>query len=339
MTIGRILGNNKDMGSGFALATSHSGFTRLVLTANHVVGKQEALSIQFATSSGATIPVERVVRDEELDIAVLYLSEDVSGGLAKSQAVEDARWKVLNQPRGNDPMLKGTIDAIDWQVVTRSGNKISVLQLKVHDELGDYKGYSGSAVMLDSPSGGVIGILIEQLLSRLSGAIDQPRPASNILYAIPIQSVLDRFHLQDVPTASTKKKLDVRKVEERLNALQARATALNGSLKGITEQRDNGIIDAGRFMLLERNLNQQRSDILREAGSLLEGLDEDFDAILLDARASEQESTLMERLAQVAQQKGLARQVVASLERQQGTLLFWLIEVGKQLAKQANSGG
>jgi hypothetical protein len=345
MTIGRILGNKKDMGSGFALATSHSGFTRVVLTANHVVDNQEASALQFATLSGARMPVECVVRDEELDIAVLYLGEDVPGGLAKSQAVEEAGWKVLNQPRGNDPMLKGTIDATRWQVVSRSGNRIYVLQLKVYDQLGDYKGYSGSAVMLDSPAGGVIGILIGQLLSRLSGAIDQPKPATNVLYALPIQDVLDRFDLQGVPTASRSRISDVRKVEEQLNTLQARATALNSSLEDITEQRDNGIIDAGRFMLMERNLNRQRSDVLQEAAGILKDMDEDFDAILLDARASEQERTLakrlaqesalMERLTQLARQKGLVRQVVASLERQQGTLLFWLMEVGKQLAKQA----
>lgn len=98
-------------------------------------------------------------------------------------------------------------------------------------------------------------------------------------------------------------------------------------------------------MLMERNLNRQRSDVLQEAAGILKDMDEDFDAILLDARASEQERTLakrlaqesalMERLTQLARQKGLVRQVVASLERQQGTLLFWLMEVGKQLAKQA----
>jgi Trypsin-like peptidase domain len=340
MTVGRILGNNKDMGSGFALAVSHSGFTRVVLTANHVVDKQEISSIQFATQSGRRIPVERVLPAGDLDIAVLYLGEDLPGGLAKGNAVEEAGWKVETQPRGNDPMLKGTIDATHWRVETKSGHEMYVLQLKVNYDLGDYKGYSGSAVMLDSPSGGVIGILIEQLLSRLSGTIGQSRAATNVLYAIPIQAVLDRFDLHDVPTASRRMKFDARKTEERLNKLQARANALNSALEDITEQRDSGIIDVGRFILLKKNLNQQRSEVLQEAARILEGLDEDLDTILLDAASSMQESglqesMLMERLAQVARQRGLARQFVASLEKQQGTLLFWLMEVGKQLAKLA----
>ena len=41
MTVGRILVNDKDKGSGFALATPHSRTTRVVLTAKHVVGNQE----------------------------------------------------------------------------------------------------------------------------------------------------------------------------------------------------------------------------------------------------------------------------------------------------------
>src|SRR5215469_15084627 len=199
MTTGRILGNNQDRGSGFALATSHSRSTRVVLTASHVVDIQEASSIQFATRSGRRIPVEHVIRADDLDIAVLYLGEDVAGGLAKGQAVEGAGWKVETQPLGNDPMLKGVIDATRWRVVKKSGNEMYVLQLRVNEHLGDYKGYSGSPVMLDSPSGGVIGVLIEQLLSRLSGTIGQSKPATNVLYAIPIQDILDRFDLHDVP--------------------------------------------------------------------------------------------------------------------------------------------
>ena len=345
MTIGRIIGNNKDMGSGFALATSHSGSTRVVLTANHVVDKREASSIQFTTMSGVRNPVERIVRDEELDVAVLYLGQDVPEGLAAGRATERATWQVETQPRSNDPKLTGTINAIRWRLGTQSGHEIYVLQLQVDQILDDYKGYSGSAVMLNSPSGGVIGILIEQLLSRFSRAIGQPQPATNVLYAIPIQDVLDRFDLQDVSTASIRMKLDARRVEEQLNKMQARAAGVSRSMEAITEQRNDGIIDAGRFMLLENNLSQKRSGVLQEATQLLEGLDKDFDSILLDAAANEQESILTERLSQeselmerltmLAKQKGLARQFIMSLERQQGTLLFWIMEVGKQLAKLA----
>src|SRR5947208_855856 len=101
MTVGRILGNDKDMGSGFALATSHSRTTRVVLTARHVIGDQEPSSFQFLTEDKRMIPVERVERDDDLDIAVLHLSEDVAEGLAVGRAVEEGSWQVETQPRGN----------------------------------------------------------------------------------------------------------------------------------------------------------------------------------------------------------------------------------------------
>ena len=199
MTVGRILGNDKDMGSAFALATPNSGSTRVVLTANHVVGKHEAASLQFVTQAGRRIPVERVERDDDLDVAVLHLSEDVVEGLAVGRAVEGGSWQVESQPRDNDPKLTGTISATRRRLVTQSGHEIYVLQFQVDQILNDYKGYSGSPVVLKLPTEAVIGVLIEQLRSRLSVPTGQPKPATNVLYAIPIQDVLDRFDLPYVP--------------------------------------------------------------------------------------------------------------------------------------------
>lgn len=204
MTVGRILGNDKDMGSGFVLATPNSGFTRVALTANHVVRDQEAPSLQFVTQVGQRIPVKPVERDDDLDVAVLHLSEDVAEGLAVGYAVEGGSWRVETQPRGNDPMLTGTISATRRRLVTQSGHEIYVLQLQVDQILDDYKGYSGSPVVLKSPTDAVIGVLIEQLLSRLSVPKDQRKPATNVLYAIPIQDVIDRFHLTAVSAAPIK---------------------------------------------------------------------------------------------------------------------------------------
>src|SRR6266702_2225698 len=105
MTVGRILATDIDKGSGFALATPHSRTTRVVLTAQHVVGDQEPSSLQFLTEDKRRIPVERVEGDDDLDIAVLHLGEDVAEGLAVSRAVEGAAWQVETQPLGNDPKL------------------------------------------------------------------------------------------------------------------------------------------------------------------------------------------------------------------------------------------
>ena len=196
MTVGRILVNDKDKGSGFALATPHSEYTRVVITANHVVGNQEASSLHFVSQVGRKISVERVERDDDLDIAVLRLGEDMSEGLVVGQAIEGAAWQVETQPLGNDPKLTGTVTATHRQFVKGQGRPaMYVVQLQVDQNLDEYKGYSGSPVALKLPSGAVIGVLVEQLLSRLSGPIGQPRPATNVLYAIPIQDVLNRFGL------------------------------------------------------------------------------------------------------------------------------------------------
>jgi WD40 repeat protein len=191
MTVGRILANDIDKGSGFALATSPSRTTRVVLTAKHVVGDQEPASLQFFTEDERRIPVEHMDWDNDLDVAVLYLSEDVAGGLVTGRAVEGRSWEAETQPRPNDPKLYGTITDIHRRFVKQDGGReIYVLQLYEEQNLGDYKGYSGSPVVLKSSTDAVIGILIEQLRSRLSVPTSQPRPSTNVLYAIPIQDVL-----------------------------------------------------------------------------------------------------------------------------------------------------
>ena len=161
MTVGRILANDKDKGSGFALATPHSGSTRVVLTANHVVGNQEASSLQFVTQDGQRIPVERVERDDDLDIAVLHLGEDVPEGLAVGRAIEgdslaggDAAARQRSDANGHYNRHAPPI-----RKAGRGRHEIYVLQLQVDQNLDDYKGYSGSPVVLKSPSGAVIGVM------------------------------------------------------------------------------------------------------------------------------------------------------------------------------------
>ena len=116
-------------------------------------------------------------------------------GASSGPSCRGGSWQVETQPRGNDPKLTGTINATHGQFVNSQGHEIYVLQLQVDQNLDDYKGYSGSPVALKLPTGAVIGVLIEQLRSRLSGRLVNPRPATNVLYAIPIQDVLDRFGL------------------------------------------------------------------------------------------------------------------------------------------------
>jgi hypothetical protein len=189
VTVGRILVNGADHGSGFALDA------RLVVTANHVIGASDAAALQFETDAGRTLKIEQVDRDVDLDVAVLRVAEDLTEVFAVGRAVQGAKWAVETQPLGNDPRLDGTITVLRRKLQKSPGHFVWVMQLQVEQELGNYGGYSGSPVLLDSPEGGVIGVLDEQVRMRLTAAAVQPPPAANVLYAIPIADVVQRFAL------------------------------------------------------------------------------------------------------------------------------------------------
>lgn len=195
MATGRILINGRMGGCGFVLATPRAETSRIALTAKHVIGNHEAASLQFVTGIEQKISVASVQGDDDLDVAVLHLEAGVPGGLAVARAVEDAAWRVETQPLNNDPELTGTVQVVDHPFRKSQGqHDITVLQLLVTQELDQYRGYSGSPVVLKAPPGQVIGMLLEQVLSRLAATeVGQSRRATNVLYALPLVDVLDRF--------------------------------------------------------------------------------------------------------------------------------------------------
>jgi predicted ATPase/Tfp pilus assembly protein PilF len=246
MTIGRILANGKDKGSAFALASPGSSTTRVVLTAHHVVRGQDLRSLQFAPYR-ERVGIASMQSDAALDVAVLYLAEDLPGGLKVGEARVGESWQVEAQPRPNDPALTGTISFTQHLIENAQDNPIIVLQLKVDQEVDEYKGYSGSSVTLRS-SGAVVGILVEQVRSRLPSVPGQATPAANVLYAVPMRSILDRFDLSPVwasPLPDSRPKLpgrsppfpkprlfgrdkDARRVRTQLLSPDARLVTLTG---------------------------------------------------------------------------------------------------------------
>ena len=157
-----------------------------------------------------------------------------------------------------------------------------------------------------------------------------PKPAdTSPMSQNPVQSIEDQIKFGQVERSQLDK-------ESRLNRLFAQSSANERVLKMWTEQRDKGIIDEGRLMLMEDNLNQTRTLILQDVRKELQGLDEDFDGILRDAVAGanrrEPDSDLIDRLVQVASRRGIdAKTVHALKENQQPDTIFWLTEIGKQL--------
>ncbi len=187
--VGRVVINGKDAGAGVALGP------RSVVTASHVLGRRVEHLVSYRLANGRTIPVEVELQvDESLDAAALRLAEDLGEWLPMGAAVEGADWVVDSPPPGNDPSLTGTISKVGSRIKNTRGTVLEVLQLRVDQVLGDYRGYSGSGV-LDRQGRAVVGLLVEQKHLRLPTTLGQPRQSSNVLYAVPIRDVVERLGL------------------------------------------------------------------------------------------------------------------------------------------------
>ena len=89
----------------------------------------------------------------------------------------------------NDPELHGRIKTARMTIAMAKGQSVKMVQLEVDEQLGDFGGYSGSAV-LDSLGRAVLALLVEQKPLRTSVALGERRQASNVLYAVPIGDVI-----------------------------------------------------------------------------------------------------------------------------------------------------
>lgn len=194
--LGRLHIDGLDAGAGAAIHRD------TIVTAYHVVEGAGEKPIDFVTADGErcgvrlTEPRMRVL--PELDAAVLFLGQDLSRWLPTRNVAQGERWRVETPPPGNDPVLSGEVTMADGPLVNARGNPVRVIQLTVDQVLGDYKGYSGSAV-LDALGLAITGVLVEQ--KGLRARMQQPlaRLASNVLYALPISDVLSALDIDVMP--------------------------------------------------------------------------------------------------------------------------------------------
>jgi hypothetical protein len=181
--LGRVLVGGKDCGAGFALGP------RLVVTANHVVRGRKDQPVVYVPTGGEAVSAERVQPDLHHDAAILWLVSDVGEFLPTSAAVRGAGWRLESPPPGaNDPELHGTVSAARMTIRKAAGQRVEVVQLEVSEHLGDFGGYSGSAV-LDS-LGRAVALLVEQKPLRTAVALGERQAASNVLFAVPIGDVI-----------------------------------------------------------------------------------------------------------------------------------------------------
>jgi hypothetical protein len=85
--------------------------------------------------------------------------------------------------------LHGTVTTARMTIQNARGQPVEVVQLQVDEQLGDFGGYSGSAV-LDAGGRAVVALLVEQKPLRTPVAPGERRAASNVLYAVPIGDVV-----------------------------------------------------------------------------------------------------------------------------------------------------
>jgi hypothetical protein len=184
--LGRVWVGDKDHGGGFALAP------RLVVTANHVVRGHEDKPVVYVPTGGEAVGIERVQSDVDHDAAILWLTSDVGEFLPTSGAEPTARWQ--SPPRGvADPALTGTVSTPRMMIQSAGGQPVKMMQLLVDQQLGDYAGYGGNAV-LDSLGQAVLALLVEQE-PLTPAAPGESQAASNVLYAVPIGDVITALGL------------------------------------------------------------------------------------------------------------------------------------------------
>ena len=128
------------------------------------------------------------------------------------------------------------------------------------------------------------------------------------------------------------------KMEQELRGLQARGIALGRRLDELKDRLNRGRISDGQYTDLAADLDRERIEILLEVQSMLQGNDEDIDAIMRDAINGEDEAILMGRLGPVAEKKGLGQRMVEEMKQRKGTILSWLVETGVKIARDATLG-
>ena len=221
---GRVLFNGQDAGSGFAIAD------RLALPAGHVVWSEKrpssgyrpgagpsgsavvylvdrgepatvAAVVEYQPAGAGPIPVTRVEVSTGLDVAVLHLQRPAPAVLpAAGQVTAGEQWRVETRPDPGAPVLRGTVPEPHRQLKNAAGKETTLIQLWVEQEIGNYRGYSGSPVLAQS-AGGVLGVLVEQAFWRVAAQLGAERPVANVLYAAPLEGVLAEFDLAGVPVA------------------------------------------------------------------------------------------------------------------------------------------
>lgn len=154
-------GRRRRPASGFALGDD------LVLTASHVVEREENLSV--ITHDGRTLEAEFAGRDPSSDLAVLRVADLALEGVAPTTAAPRVGQLVLavGRPDGGAQMASlGVISSIGGPLRTRRGG---VLEQYLRTDAVPYPGFSGGPLV--GAGGQVLGMLTTGLAGGTTLAI------------------------------------------------------------------------------------------------------------------------------------------------------------------------
>jgi len=197
----RVSVNGRDAGAAFAIGP------RLALTARHVMRAATDCDgrpgpehrVELVPEGHPSRPVTACTSDGALDVAALHVADDVPGWIPVGAAQDDVRWRVAGRPRADDPGLSGRVTFASRVVRNADGHDVPMMQLHVDQQLGDYAGYSGSAVAVADAAAArrpvVVAILVEQVRWRVNHPAVGVQPVANVLYAVPVLDALDRLGL------------------------------------------------------------------------------------------------------------------------------------------------
>ncbi len=156
-----VNGRQRQPASGIVFAPG------LVLTADHVLEREEDLTIQ--APDGTTLPAQFVGRDLSTDLAVLRVPNLTAPAASASSETPRVGQLVLavGRPSSEGPMASvGIISATGGPLRTRQG---VTLEKYIQTDAIPYPGFSGGPLI--DPQGAVLGVLSTAVVSSVALAI------------------------------------------------------------------------------------------------------------------------------------------------------------------------
>src|SRR5579859_623160 len=156
----RVNGRQRHAASGIVYAP------QLILTADHVLEREEELSIE--THDGRTLPAQFVGRDPATDLAVLQVADQSLTPAAMAGSARVGQFVLaVGRPASDGPMASfGIVSAVGGPL--RSGRG-AMLEQYIRTDAIPYPGFSGGPLI--DTGGAVLGILTTGLLNGVALAV------------------------------------------------------------------------------------------------------------------------------------------------------------------------